>query len=269
MPLSSQRQRHTIFVSPRNEDFLFYEKVDAQRVQQGIPEYGSPHPDYRKFPNHFFAQALQSDEEGQEYFFYYAAKRESQDLYNWEHTTVDHKQATYEKVERSYVFLRTEYGDNIPELGSDMPITDADPFSASDKYVLVSSAQLRIGDAGRRSTKIGDKELDSMFVLVTRTYLKRAPLTVTSYDKSTGAHIFKTTTLLHKDESPDGYGASISSISNDPDNSFWEVDDETGSYNQIEQVSDEWYYFISVVNGDANERRVFIYLTPNQDDFVF
>ena len=57
MPLSSQRQRFSIFVSPRNEDFLFYEKVDKQRVLEEIPEYGDPHPDYRKYPNHFFAQS--------------------------------------------------------------------------------------------------------------------------------------------------------------------------------------------------------------------
>ena len=117
MPLSPQRQRHTIYVSPRNEDFLFYEIQDAQRVQQGIPEYGSPHPDYKKFPNHVFAQAMQADEEGQAYYYYYAAERSFQDEYNFEHFTVDYQSATYDKVERSYVTLRSKYDEDAPRTG--------------------------------------------------------------------------------------------------------------------------------------------------------
>lgn len=269
MALSSQRQRFSIFVSPRNEDFLFYEKVDKQRVKEAIPEYGTPHPDYRKYPNHFFAQAVQADEDGQIYYYYYAAKRESQDDYNWEHTTVDYKTLTYDMVERTYVLLRSEYDDDAPALGTAMPITDEDPFEESDGYILVARKQDRIGDAGRRSTKIGDKELDSMFVLVRRVYLKRSPITTSTYDKATGAHIFRTTNLVHKDEIPAGGDATIAELMADPDNAYWEVDEETGSHTQVEQVSEEWYYVVSVVNGDASKRRVFLYVTPDKRDYIF
>jgi hypothetical protein len=307
MPLSSQRQRFSIFVSPRNEDFLFYEKVDKQRVLEEIPEYGDPHPDYRKYPNHFFAQAIQADEEGQVYYYYYAAKRENQDDYNWEHTTVDHKTLTYDQVERTYVTLRSEYDEDSPVLGSSMPLTDSDPFESTDNYTLISRGQVRLGEASSRSLKNGETELDSMFVIERRIYLKRVPITTTAYDKQTGAHVFTTTNLVHRDDlissvttdieplfylqpdgvsfynQPDGFslyrvygsgtagveGLTVPDLLADTDNAFWEVDEETGAYKVVEQVSEEWFYVSAVQNGEANERRVFIYLTPDQNDFVF
>ena len=269
MPLSSQRQRFSIFVSPRNEDFLFYEKVDKQRVQESIPEYGDPHPDFRKYPNHFFTQAVQADEEGQVYFYYYAAKRDHQDDYNFEHSTVNHKSGTYDQVIRTYITLRSEYDEDAPALGSLMPIVEADPFEESDKYTLISREQSRVGETVGISSKRNPDEMDSMFVLEKCVYLKRAPITTTAYDKQTGAHIFTTTNLVHRDETPEGSSLTVAGLIADSSNPFWDVDEETGSHKVIEQVSEEWYYVSSVQNGEANERRVFLYLTPNQNDFVF
>jgi hypothetical protein len=269
MPLSSQRQRFSIFVSPRNEDFLFYEKVDKQRIQESIPEYGDPHPDFRKYPNHFFTQAVQADEEGQTYFYYYAAKRDHQDDYNFEHSTVNHKSGTYDQVIRTYITLRSEYDEDSPALGSPMPLVDADPFDASDKYTLISREQSRVGETVGISSKRNPDEMDSMFVLEKCLYLKRVPITTTAYDKNTGAHIFTTTNLLHRDEIPEGSSLSVGSLLADESNSFWDIDEDTGSHKRIEQVSEEWFYVSSIQNGDANERRVFLYLTPNQNDFVF
>ena len=306
MPLSSQRQRFSIFVSPRNEDFLFYEKVDKQRVQESIPKYGDSHPDHRKYPNHFFAKAVQADEEGQVYYYYYAAKRENQDDYNWEHTTVDHKSATYDQVERTYVTLRSEYDEDSPTLGSAMPLTDSDPFDAADNYVLIRREQARVGESSQQSLKSGATEIDSMFVIERRVYLKRVPITTTAYDKNTGAHVFTTTNLVHRDEiistkgadaqelfylrpdnlsyyyQPDSvsryavYGATsgvtgftVAELLADSENLFWEVDEETGSHQTVDQVSEEWFYVSAVQNGEANERRVFVYLTPNQKDYLF
>lgn len=306
MPLSSQRQRFSIFVSPRNEDFLFYEKVDKQRVQESIPKYGDSHPDHRKYPNHFFAKAVQADEEGQVYYYYYAAKRENQDDYNWEHTTVDHKSATYDQVERTYVTLRSEYDEDSPTLGSAMPLTDSDPFDAADNYVLIRREQARVGESSQQSRKSGATEIDSMFVIERRVYLKRVPITTTAYDKNTGAHVFTTTNLVHRDEiistkgadaqelfylrpdnlsyyyQPDSvsryavYGATsgvtgftVAELLADSENLFWEVDEETGSHQTVDQVSEEWFYVSAVQNGEANERRVFVYLTPDQKDYLF
>ena len=306
MPLSSQRQRFSIFVSPRNEDFLFYEKVDKQRVQESIPKYGDSHPDHRKYPNHFFAKAVQADEEGQVYYYYYAAKRENQDDYNWEHTTVDHKSATYDQVERTYVTLRSEYDEDSPTLGSAMPLTDSDPFDATDNYVLIKREQARVGESSQQSRKSGATEIDSMFVIERRVYLKRVPITTTAYDKTTGAHVFTTTNLVHRDEiistkgadaqelfylrpdnlsyyyQPDSvsryavYGATsgvtgftVAELLADSENLFWEVDEETGSHQTVDQVSEEWFYVSAVQNGEANERRVFVYLTPDQKDYLF
>ena len=230
MPLSSQRQRFSIFVSPRNEDFLFYEKVDKQRVQESIPEYGYPHPDFRKYPNHFFTQAVQADEEGQVYFYYYAAKRDHQDYYNFEHSTVNHKSGTYDQVIRTYITLRSEYDEDAPALGSPMPIVDADPFDASDKYTLISREQSRVGETVGISSKRNPDEMDSMFVLEKCVYLKRAPITTTSYDKNTGAHVFTTTNIVHRDEIISTKGADAQEL-------FYLRPDNVSQYYQPDGVS--------------------------------
>jgi len=187
-----------------------------------------------------------------------------------------------------------------------MPIVDADPFDVSDKYTLISREQSRVGETVGISSKRNPDEMDSMFVLEKCVYLKRVPITTTEYDKNTGAHVFTTTNLVHRDEiistkgadaqelfylrpdnlshyyQPDSisryavYGASsgvtgftVAELLEDSENPFWEVDEETGAYQKVDQVSEEWFYVSAIQNGEANERRVFLYLTPNQNDFVF
>ena len=93
-----QRQKVLTFVSPKVADILFYETVDAQRVGSVLPEYGTPHPDAVKWPNHKLVHAS-PDEGSQFYRYYYAADRASQDDYNYE------KQGG-EEVIRTYVIPR-------------------------------------------------------------------------------------------------------------------------------------------------------------------
>ena len=84
-----QRQHVLQWLSPDVRDILFYETVDATRPNGStspfeIPEYGTPHPDTRRWPDHKLVFAKQADEQGQLYHFYYAVDRQEQDKYNLE-----------------------------------------------------------------------------------------------------------------------------------------------------------------------------------------
>ncbi len=218
MPLAPQRQKFTVFVSPQNEDFIFYETVDSQRVGEEIPEYQSPHPDTDNYPNHYFVFASQEEERDRlSYRYYYAAKRDNQDDYNWEFSSASLGGTRYDTVVRSYVTLRSEYSEDQPELASAMPITAKDPFSAGDGYILLDTEQKRIGE----------RELDSVFIREQKTFIKRVPITSLSYDDLFGQQLHIIETVYHMDESPpEVNNKTIAQLLADPDHEYWALNND-------------------------------------------
>ena len=79
-----QRQVVLTFATPSVADILFYETVDGQRIGTAVPDYGTPHPDSRKWPNHKLVLIQNDDETGQMLRYYYAADRVAQEEHNWQ-----------------------------------------------------------------------------------------------------------------------------------------------------------------------------------------
>lgn len=102
-----QRQTVLTFATPSVADILFYETVDGQRIGTAVPEYGTPHPDSRRWPNHKLVFIQNDDDTGQLLRYYYAADRESQDDYNYE---LNDGVA----VTRTYVLPRDKYPADLP-----------------------------------------------------------------------------------------------------------------------------------------------------------
>lgn len=102
-----QRQTVLTFASPSVADILFYETVDGQRIGTAVPDYGTPHPDTRRWPNHKLVFIQNDDETGQLLRYYYAADRDAQDTYNYELN--DGVELT-----RTYVIPRDQYPSAIP-----------------------------------------------------------------------------------------------------------------------------------------------------------
>ncbi len=130
-----KRQRVLTFVSPNVADILFYETVDTQRIGAEVPEYGTPHPDSVKWPNHELVLVQQDSQEGQLYRFYYAATRNSQDEYNYELRDGS-------ELIRTYVIKRADYPRllPVPEGGTrDSIFTDygfvGDSIRSVDEYL--------------------------------------------------------------------------------------------------------------------------------------
>jgi len=102
-----QRQHVLSFVSPDVRDILFYETHDTQRIGTDIPEYGTRHPDKKKWPHHVLIHAAQDSDDGQLYRFYYAADRQDQDIYNYE-------LRDGEELTRTYIIRREDYPSKLP-----------------------------------------------------------------------------------------------------------------------------------------------------------
>jgi hypothetical protein len=171
-----QRQRVLSFVSPDVGDLLFYETVDVQRVgDTNVPPYGTPHPDYKKWPDHklvlISASDANSDRQGRYFRYYYAAERQNQDEYNFECGSSQIGGLTVNTVTRTYITLRSSFDPNaeVLEIGSAMPNVPEGKFTGS--WVLYDSDQKRIGN----------QELDSLFVVEQRVYIQPVTATGATY----------------------------------------------------------------------------------------
>ena len=189
---SPQRQSVLTFVSPNVQDLLFFETVDAQRVGKVPPPYGTAHPDTVNYPNHILAYVKQADPSGQLYFYYYVNSRSSQDEYNFEFSQASLGQTKFDTVTRTYVELRSEFTEDSTAhaAGADMPIAPTSANFEGKGYKLVSRDQKRIGE----------QELDGVFVVEQRTYYDFTPIKTISWDNLSQYNLKQTVTYHYRGE---------------------------------------------------------------------
>ena len=152
-------------------------------VYKTHPQYGTAHPDTEKFPNHKLCHVKQADANGLFFQYYYAADRQHQDDYNFEYSQADLGGNKYNTVVRTYVNLRSDFvdpdanynaGDLMPDPGNvfraqnlveyhDGAGSTTDEELVSTDYILMT----------RQQKRIGDQELDALFVVEQRVYFLR------------------------------------------------------------------------------------------------
>ncbi len=186
---SPQRQSVLSFVSPKVADLLFFETVDAQKIgntpaeiEANLPAYGSAHPDKANFPNHILCFIKQADSNGLMYEYYYVTDRKSQDEYNFEYSQADLGGNKYDTVIRTYIRLRSPltvnevalagFNDVAVALGTDTTLHHTDNPKAGDLMPDIPADQFDQAYRllTRRQRRIGQQELDSLFVVEQRTY---------------------------------------------------------------------------------------------------
>lgn len=249
--LSPVRQKLKAFVTPNAEDYIVSETVDL--ATRAIPEFGTPHPDEKNYPNHLFCFAQPSiDEQGRLYRFFYAAPREDQDAYNWEHTVADIGGNKFSAVTRTYINLRDSYVPLTPTIGTAMPNTPAGLFTES--FIL----------AAREEKRIGDRELDSVFVVEQLTYVKRVTMTEVTIRQKTGKGDFDVTTLYYRGETING-GATIEDAVANQGSTYWGAQPD-GSFRGVNQLSENWYAVTdrTFLDLESSYRKTSTHLRPQQ-----
>jgi hypothetical protein len=243
--MSVALQRYPIFdVASPLKDLVFYEVVDYNIKLNRDTTYGTPHHDAAKYPHHVLVYITPADKEGKFYRFYYAAKRENQDLYNWEFTKADIGGTKFDAVNRTYIVLREEFSETTPAMGSLMPDIPEDKFNGA--YILSARMQKRI-----------ETELDSIFVIESRTYVKRCTLT-----EIVGSKLSVEDRLYYAGELIGG--VSVETLFSQPSNSFWSVQSD-GSSRVGKQLSCDWYS----ITTQRDLEIYFIWPTPNHEDYLF
>ena len=203
------------------DTFTFYvrEQPDASspldvsnnaRVYLAHPSYGTAHPDTEKFPRHKLCHVKQADGEGLYFQYYYAADRRYQDDYNFEFSQADLGGNKYDTVVRTYVTLRSDFSDTDSEYqaGDAMP-DPTNQFSAENivEYhdgagsttdeELVSTDYILMT---RQQKRIGDQELDGLFVVEQRVYFRRVDIVTQSLDPATDGVLKTVVKLIHRGE---------------------------------------------------------------------
>jgi|TARA_B100000902_G_scaffold399178_1_gene468827 hypothetical protein len=240
---SPQRQSVVTFPTPNVNDILFFESVDAERVGTDIPEYGSKHPDSKKWPNHRLVHVEAADPKQQTryYRYYYAADQLDQDNDNWSHTEADIGGTKFDAVARDYVIRRSEFDPELPAMGATIPNVPVDKFPSSarvdelghnynDTYVL----------AQRKQIPINDKVLNGLYVIEQRVYVKKVPMYRLDYDEFFSKTNYTKQTLMYATEVPYGESSTISTLAKDPNDDYWQLT-SGGILRTVQQLSDNWY----------------------------
>ena len=235
MPLSPSPQRQSVvsFPTPNVNDILFFESVDAERVGTDIPEYGTKHPDYKKWPDHRLVHVESSDDQtqGRYYRYYYAADQLNQDEDNWSFSKADIGGTKFDAVTRNYVVRRSEFNPETPAMGAEMPDVPVGkfPHELNEPYVLAEHKQV----------PLNDKVLNGLYVIEQRVYVKKVPLTRLDFDE-----FFKTTNktrqiLYYKTEVPNGLGVTTIEQAANTVHAYWGMN--SGTVRTVQQLSDNWY----------------------------
>ena len=166
IPQAPFRQDRKVFLTPIIGDVLFSEIRDCSRIE--IPEYGTQHPDAKKWTSHklVFVKTVDIERDGL-FEFFYAAAREDQDLYNFSFGTRNVVGGAggreFRIVLREYVTFRSEFDPLYDGFNQPMPNVPEGTFDGVE-YVFFEKLQ----------KKIDQPELDSLFVAETVTYIEKA-----------------------------------------------------------------------------------------------
>lgn len=168
LPQAPFRQDRKVFPTPIIGDVLFSEIRDCNRGVQPFPEYGTPHPNPDRWPNHKLVYIKSVDIERNEIFeFYYAADRESQDLYNfssgYRNVVGNVGGREFRIVQRSYVTLREDFQPLDTPFETAMPDIPEGKFDGVE-YVFFD----------RQQQPIQEEILNSLYVAEVHTYIETA-----------------------------------------------------------------------------------------------
>lgn len=157
--MSIPMQRYPIFdVATPLKDLIFYEIVDYNLQSNRDMEYGTPHHNVQVYPHHILVYIAPNDKEAKTYRFYYAAKRENQDLYNFSSGYDSIGGLMLPTVTRTYISLREEYNAFTPSPNAPMPNVPEGKFA--EGFILYRTTQV---DA--------PQEIRSVFVFEEHTYI--------------------------------------------------------------------------------------------------
>lgn len=160
MSFALERAQIRSYPTPLPVDLIFYEMRDSVIPENATFEYGEPHKDSVRYPHHELAYVSPSGTDGKQQWFY-VAKRENQDLYNYE-------LQGGEQLVRTYIIKRSLYRENPVGFNGSLdgeflypPAGASSPDTVFSSYCFADDTVVR-----------GERELDSLYVVVRRRFIR-------------------------------------------------------------------------------------------------
>lgn len=190
------------YPTPLIADVLFYEILDFSKSKYADITYGDQHYDRQQWPHHRVVDISVHPSAGENsYVVHYAADRDNQDLYNFEHSKADLSGFKFDTITRSYVIPRKDYDPVTPALGVSMANVPKDKFINYADFVLIARNQDRISERGRRAQEsIGSGELDSLYVVETRTYIDKTELVASDFSDEVNGVLYERANIYTRGE---------------------------------------------------------------------
>jgi len=224
-------------------------------VYKAHPQYGTAHPDTEKFPNHKLCHVKQADPNGLFFQYFYAAERNHQDDYNFEFSQADLGGNKYDTVVRTYVTLRSDFSDVDGEYQAGDPMPDPLNQFSADNAVLYNRDATGYGAVDedetsvdyilmtRQQKRIGDQELDGLFVVEQRIYFRRIDIVTQKLDDTTDGVLKTVVKLIYRGETTFVTADGGTSIAGSED---WEADvnwglTAAGQNIECQQLSHDWW----------------------------
>lgn len=234
------------YPTPLIADVLFYVDCDHSLRQYASWNYDDPFWDLDRYPHHRLVAVVPNAQAGDQVFRrFYAAERENQDKYNFEHTKAGLSDQKFDAVTRSYIIRRDDYNATTPALGSAMPDIPAGKFSASS-YHLADRRMQRVSErASRGQSTIGSAELDSLFVVEVRVYIDRETIVRSRYDLEVNGVLFTRYDIYFRGETyNDGTNPAVAIETAAASVTYWGPT-SGGILREVEQVSDDVFIVTS------------------------
>lgn len=244
------RQRVLAHSTPDLDDLFFWEHVTLSRKDHLALKadedfaYGTAHPDGGAYPNHELVYLKHDplfgpgEEDVYRYRAYYAAVRNSQDDYNFEFTVADIGGTEFDAVARTYVVKRADFNPVDPAMGANMALNPAAVFGPDGGAYAANAFAL----ANRKQQRLG-AELDALFVVERRVYVRRTSITSLGYDELTNSTLYATKVLYYGTETV-ASGKTAAQLFADPTHSYWGLQ-STGVVREGKQLSANWYQIVS------------------------
>jgi hypothetical protein len=224
-----------IWPTPNHEDYLFWVEKNGDLPKNQSFSYGTRFPDEVKYPDHKLVFVSPQTPDAWSRWFY-ASDRINQDAYNWEFAQADIGGVKFDAVKRTYLTLRSAFNPEVPAMGTTMVNVPVGKFTGT--YVL----------AERQQQRIGQQELDSLYVQEVRTYVTKVAISDISTDPMLGIGQQKTTDLYYRGELVNET-QTIETVAADPSDPFWGLQDD-GTDRSVQQISDNWWAVITISSLD-------------------
>ena len=156
--VANEKEQTSSYPTPSLDDIIMSEQRSAKLPKNTQAVYGETTPTHGDWPNHKLAYISPVNQQNQQKWVY-VADREDQDNYNWE---LDGNQ-----VVRTYVIRR--------DLFFARPEGHVDAIADEFLHPPVATADIKFSDYGfadDTTRRIGDKELDSLYIVIKRRFLE-------------------------------------------------------------------------------------------------